>query len=248
MLNTRNLAFLLTISILVIGLPSRYISAQTQTSRPRMIRISAGILGGMVHHIEPPQYPEDALNSGIQGDVILQVEIDESGKVIFATPVAGNALLTAASVEALSQSSFRPFLLNGEAIRVESEIGFHFTIHGHGTKATGKAESVFSLPSQPEFRTGTVTDKGVLVLSPKRISGEMPQLPPELADKTGSIYLKITIGKDGRVQDVSVIGGDSSFTDFVVAAVKKYIYEPQTIDGKPSAVTIQAVYHFEAAH
>ena len=89
-----------------------------------------------------------------------------------------------------------------------------------------------------------LNDKGVLILWPRKLSGPEPQLPPELAGKSGSVYLTITIGTDGKVQDVKVLGGDEPFIGPVVAAVKQEAYEPQMVDGKPSVTTTQASYHF----
>lgn len=101
-----------------------------------------------------------------------------------------------------------------------------------------------SIPSRPEFRTGVIDDKGVLVLDPRKISGPDPQLPPELAGKSGSVYLTIIIGVDGKVQTVKVVGGDEAFIGPVVAAVKQDVYEPRLIDGHHSVATTEASYHF----
>ena len=222
-------------------------SGQTSTQpkpHPRMIRISSGVLPGFVEHVELPKYPEEALKSETQGSVILKVLLDESGRVVLTTPVEGEPLLIAASVDALQGFLFRPYLLGGMPINVESQVGFLFSIKGHGESATGKVEYVSSIPFREDFRTGVVTDKGVLVLQPRKISGEEPQLPPELAGKTGSVYLTITIGVDGKVQEAKVIGGDDPFISPVVAAVKQFVYEPQLVDGKPTVATTQASYHF----
>lgn len=59
-----------------------------------------------------------------------------------------------------------------------------------------------------------------------------------------SVYLTVVIGADGKVQDVKIIGGDSRFVDLVVDAVKRFVYEPQVVDGKPTAATVEAIYHF----
>ena len=114
--------------------------------------------------------------------------------------------------------------------------------------AQGQVECMTSIPFRPEFRTGVVTDKGVLVLAPRRVSGVQPRLPVELAGKPGTVYLKITIGTDGKVQNVNVVGGDEPFIGPVVEAVKQDVYEPQLIDGKPSVSTTEASYHFGPRH
>src|ERR1700682_162941 len=148
--------------------------------RPQMIRVSAGVLYGLVDHVEPPKYPEEALKSRTHGDVILKVVVDESGKVILSTPVEGDPLLTAASVDALRESHFRPYLLSGTPLKVESQVGFHFSFSGDGENQSGSVEYMSSVQFRPEFRTGVVTDKGVLVPWPRKTSGEEPQLPPDL--------------------------------------------------------------------
>jgi hypothetical protein len=217
---------------------------QSNPPRPQMIRISAGVIRGLVEHAEQPKYPSEALKSRIQGDVIFKVVVDESGKIILSTPVEGEPLLIAAGVDALRDFRFRPYLLNGTPLKVESQVGFHFSITGEGEHAEGNVEYTSSIPFRPEFRTGVVTDKGVLVLEPQKISGAEPRLPSDLMGKSGSVYLTITIGLDGKVQDVKVLGGDEPFINPVVGAVKQFVYEPQLMDGKPSVVTTQASFHF----
>lgn len=58
---------------------------------------------------------------------------------------------------------------------------------------------------------------GIVVLSPTKISGPEPTLPPELAGKSGAVYLTVTIGTNGKVEDVKVVGGDPRFADAVIA-------------------------------
>ena len=244
MVKTKVFLLLLLCCALALAQDRSDTSTPPKPPHPQMIRVSAGVLHGLVDHVEPPKYPEEALKSRTQGDVILKVVVETTGTVILSTPVEGDQLLTAASVDALRGFRFRPYLLNGMPLKVESQVGFHFSISGDSEGALGKVEYLSSVPFRPEFRTGVVTDKGVLVLWPRKISGEEPQLPPGLAGKAGSVYLSITIGADGKVQDVKVLGGDKPLIDSIVTAVKQFVYEPQLVDGQPSAVTTQASFHF----
>jgi len=218
--------------------------SQGQPARPRVIRVSGEVMGAMVQHRALPVYPDEAMTKGIQGDVIFKIDIDETGKILLSVPVEGDPLLMAASVGALRDFRFQPYLLGGTPIRVETQLGFHFSVERNGSGVNGHVECISSIPSRPEFRTGVVNDKGVLVLDPRKMSGPEPQLPPELAGKSGSVYLTVVIGADGKVQDVKVIGGDEPFINPVVAAVKQGVYEPQLVDGKPSVATTEASYHF----
>jgi hypothetical protein len=213
--------------------PTEIPPAQLQPPRLRMVRVSNGVLLGLIDYRALPEYPDEAMMKGIQGDVIFKIDVDETGKIVLSVPVEGDPLLVAASEDALRDFRFRPYLLNGNPIRVESQLGFHFSVKNKGGAANGHVECMSSIPYRSEFQTGVVHDNGVLVLWPHKISGIEPQLPPELVGKPGSVYLTITIGADGKVQDVKVVGGDEPFVGPVVAAVKQDVYEPQLVDGNP---------------
>jgi hypothetical protein len=234
-----------------VGLAQNIADAQSQGQppRPSKIRVSGEVILGLVERRAMPEYPEEAMSKGIQGDVIFKINVDSTGKIVLSVPVEGDPLLVAASVDALRDFRFRPYLLNGTPVGVvESQLGFRFSVEKKGGGASGHVECMSSIPYRPEFRTGVVNDKGVLVLWPRKVSGVEPQLPPELTGKSGSVYLTITIGEDGKVQDVKAIGGDKPFIGPVVAAVTQEVYEPQLVDGKPSVATTQASYHFGPRH
>jgi Gram-negative bacterial TonB protein C-terminal len=220
------------------------VRSSNQPDRPARVRVSGGVMLGLVKQKTMPVYPDEAMTKGIQGNVIFKIDVDETGKIVLAVPVEGDPLLVAAGVDALRSFRFRPYLLNGAPMRVETQLGYHFSVEKNGGGIKGQVECMSSIPYRPEFRTGLVNDNGVLVLAPRKVSSVEPQLPPELAGKSGSVYLKITIGADGKVQDVTVVGGDEPFIGPVVAAVKQDVYEPQLIEGKPSVSTTEASYHF----
>jgi len=213
-------------------------------AKPLKIRVSGGVMLGLVQQKTMPVYPDEAMLKGIQGDVLFNVAIDDTGKTVLAAPLEGDPLLIAASAEALKDTRFRPYLLNGTPVRVETQLGYSFSVAKKGDETDGKVECITSLPNRPPFRTGVETDAGVLVLDPHKISGSEPKLPPELAGKKGSVYLLVTVGADGKVQDVKVLGGDEPFIAPVVDAVKQDVYEPRLVNGQPAVAKIEASYHF----
>ena len=231
---------LLTINVAAVSQDTPAPSRFERAVAPSRIRVSSAVLGGFLDHGVTPLYPEEAIRAGIKGDVILVVQTDETGHIVRSLAVEGDPLLTAASIEALQGFRFRPYLLSGNPVSVESQIAFRFTLKD---KARGKAEYTFDVPYRPEFRTGAVTKDGVLVLSPRKVSGPDPTRLPELAGKSGSVYLTVTVGDDGKVEDVKVVGGDESLAGPVVAAVKQAVYEPMLVDGKASTAKIQESYH-----
>ena len=56
-----------------------------------------------------PEYPRLAKMRGLQGDVVLQLQVDSNGKVMKVTPVSGNSLLSQAAAEAVRQWQYPPF-------------------------------------------------------------------------------------------------------------------------------------------
>ena len=220
------------------------IGAESQSpSLPRRTRVSGGaMVVALLEHRTLPEYPDAAVKAGLKGDVFFKIIIDETGKIILTEPIEGQPLLIAASMDALRDVRFRPYQLNGTPIQIESTTGFRFDLKGKGDKAKGKVEYMSQIALN--FGPKVMSHNGIYALWARKVSGPEPQLPSELAGKAGSVYVTVVIGKDGKVQDVKVIYGDSHFVDPVVQAVKQFVYEPQLVDGKPTVATIEASYHF----
>lgn len=75
--------------------------SQIQPTPPRMIRVAVGVMLGFVERRAVPEYPDQALTKGIEGDVIFKIVIDQTGRILFSVPVEGDSLLVAASTNAL---------------------------------------------------------------------------------------------------------------------------------------------------
>ncbi len=120
--------------------------APTQAAHPQPVRVSAEVLAGLVDHKTLPQYPAAALTKGIQGDVVFTVVVDENGKIIRSEPVQGAPLLVAASQDALRDYTFRPYQVNGTSARVESKLGFHFSLTKEGDSTNGQVECMATVP------------------------------------------------------------------------------------------------------
>lgn len=73
-------------------------------------------------------YPERAKRAGVQGTVIVRFTIGKSGLVASAEPISGPDLLQDAAVQCVRQWKFRPFLVLGEPVEVETETHVDFTL------------------------------------------------------------------------------------------------------------------------
>jgi periplasmic protein TonB len=66
----------------------------------------------------------------------------------------------------------------------------------------------------------------------------------------GTVHLRATIAKDGTVQDITVLDGDSHLAKAAETAVRKWRYKPKMVDGEPVEVqiTIAVVFALKPAH
>jgi protein TonB len=95
---------------------------------PKRIRVSQGVTRGLRVFSPEPNYPKIAQSARIQGEVVLAAIISKSGDIQNLTVISGHPLLVPAALEAVRQWRFRPFLLNGEAIEVETTIDVTFKL------------------------------------------------------------------------------------------------------------------------
>ena len=101
--------------------------AQTeQPKKPMRLRVSSGVAEGLKIHDEQPIYPPEAKLKKIQGDVVLRATIDTKGNIIDLQPVQGASILVKASMDAVKNWKYRPYLLNGEPVEVETTIKVQF--------------------------------------------------------------------------------------------------------------------------
>ncbi len=75
-----------------------------------------------------PEYPQAAKLGGISGPVIIEVTVDERGKVIEAKSICGHDILAAAALKAARKWQFTPTRLNGIPVKVIGTITFNFNL------------------------------------------------------------------------------------------------------------------------
>ncbi len=78
-----------------------------------------------------PTYPPLAKSARIQGQVLLQAMISKQGVIEDLRAVSGHPMLVTAAVEAVRQWRYRPYILNGEPVEVETQITVNFSLGGN---------------------------------------------------------------------------------------------------------------------
>ena len=79
----------------------------------------------LLNRVEPA-YPRIAVVSGVQGQVRLHAIIARDGTIQSLNVISGHPLLASAALDAVRQWRYRPYLLNGEAVEVETFITVNF--------------------------------------------------------------------------------------------------------------------------
>jgi protein TonB len=95
---------------------------------PKRVRVSQGVTKGLLIQKIEPKYPQLALQARIQGQVLLQAIIDKEGNITELSLVSGQPLLVPAAIAAVSRWRYRPFLLNGQPIEIETTITVNFQL------------------------------------------------------------------------------------------------------------------------
>jgi periplasmic protein TonB len=85
--------------------------------------------GNLVYRVQP-NYPAIARQARVQGSVELRAVISKTGTIENLIVVSGHPMLSAAALAAVRQWRYRPYLLNNEAVEVETEITVNFLLSG----------------------------------------------------------------------------------------------------------------------
>ena len=94
----------------------------------KRIRISQGVTQGMVISKIEPTYPKLALSARVTGEVLVKAIISREGTITEIQVVRGHPILVPAAVAAVKQWRYRPYLLNGMPVEVETYITVTFQI------------------------------------------------------------------------------------------------------------------------
>ena len=106
----------------IISSTSNSVAIVPKIAPVKRVRISQGVTQGMVISKIEPKYPMIALAARVTGVVLLKAVISKEGEIKELQAVSGHPLLVPAAIDAVKQWRYRPYLLNGEPVEVETYI------------------------------------------------------------------------------------------------------------------------------
>jgi TonB family protein len=226
---------------------------------PQRVRVSESIVQGLMIKKVAPVYPPLARQARIQGTVVLKVQISKSGDVVNLQLVSGHPMLAPSAIEAVKQWKYKPYLLNGDPVEVETTVTVNFSLadkppaEGIAGDAPGgippgeigsintSAPADTPHPSTPQrVRVSSGVAQGLLVTKVP------PQYPADAKDQhiQGVVLMKVNIDKEGNVYKIELISGHPLLAPSAIEAVKQWKYKPYLLNGTPVEVETQVQVNF----
>ena len=95
---------------------------------PQTVNIAAGVAVGMITKKVAPEYPAVAKAARVQGTIVLQATISKTGTIQNLRVISGPPLLQQAALDAVQQWQYRPYLLMGQPVEVETTVNVIFSL------------------------------------------------------------------------------------------------------------------------
>jgi periplasmic protein TonB len=113
-----------------LGSPPPNVTVARPAAPKRPIQVSQGVAAGLLLSAIRPIYPAIAKAARIQGTVIIEATISRQGTIENLEVTEGPPMLRQAAIDAVAVARYRPFLLNGEPVEVQTSIHVIFSLGG----------------------------------------------------------------------------------------------------------------------
>jgi protein TonB len=114
----------------IVGSVGRGPVALAPAAPTRKLSISSGVMAGNLIEKTVPQYPAIAKAARIQGVVVLQATISKSGLIQNLRVISGPPMLLQAALDAVRTWRYKPYLLNGDPVEVDTTVNVVFNLGG----------------------------------------------------------------------------------------------------------------------
>ncbi len=108
-------------------LPS-LVSQPAATPKLQTMSVSQGVSQGLLYKKVQPAYPSGALRLHLEGAVQLMATISKSGDITTVKVLSGDSTLAKAATDAVKQWKYKPYLLNGEPVEIQTQITVNFKL------------------------------------------------------------------------------------------------------------------------
>ncbi|MFZ0862588.1 MAG: TonB family protein [Candidatus Sulfotelmatobacter sp.] len=92
------------------------------------MNVSQGVSRGLLFKKVQPIYPRNALEMRVEGSVELMATISKTGDITHVKVLSGNSQLSRAATDAVKQWKYKPYLLNGEPVEIQTQVTINFKL------------------------------------------------------------------------------------------------------------------------
>ena len=149
-----------------------------------------------------PEYPPEAQARGQRGIVILELVIDTAGKVSSAQVIRSIPPFDEAALAAVRQWEYEVTKVDGKPVSVKLTVPITFAM---------------KIPEIASRQDGI----------PELRSGAFPPLRTD-AREAGTATAEITLGPDGNVEELRIVGGPPAYADALARALRTWRFAPET--------------------
>jgi TonB family protein len=94
----------------------------------KRVMVSSGVMAGQKISGDSPVYPQEAKDARVEGTVVLNATIGKDGTVEHLDVVSGPSMLQRSSLDTVRTWLYKPYLLNGEPVEVETQINVVYSL------------------------------------------------------------------------------------------------------------------------
>jgi protein TonB len=109
-------------------LPNLVDSSAEQKPVLQRLNISQGVSQGLLIKKVEPVYPPTAVRMQVEGPVQMLATVSKTGDITDLKILSGNPQLTRAAADAVKRWKYKPYLLNGEPVEIQTQITVNFRL------------------------------------------------------------------------------------------------------------------------
>lgn len=260
------LIFLLgSASVFCQDAPRDVSQADMPASKPKALQVGANVEAAQLIRQVAPVYPPIAKTAHISGTVVLHAIIGKDGTVEDLQYVSGHPLLLKSAMDAVRQWQYKPTLLMGEPVRVDTTISVIYQLDVKNPNnaadpnvAPGSSAEPAGATSQDAAKDASASQDAASVSAPAnppapkpmrlRVGGKValanlvhqvsPVYPQSAKDQhiQGTVLLHAVIALDGTIQTLEYVSGPAELMDSAMNAIKQWRYKPTLLNGQPVEV------------
>lgn len=197
-------------------------------------------------HMIHPDYPDELMSEGFEGDTTLKVTVTAEGTVGKCEVISSDhELLGIAAIEAVQQWTFTPHEMGGQPVEKEVKIPFQFRL-SQKQRTAYKLKRLNALFGREVFKpldpSIEIIDAEYLSKKPRSTIPIIPIYPQELrgSGKKGEVVLKFYLDGEGKVINPSILSSsDPAFEPNALASLIRSEYEQQRQGEQPIYVEMQ---------